>query len=1059
MGLTGYYNEGIYEVEHINLGLWHKIPPTYEIQQTLEYSKILMNGYTYTYDYNSAGGHVERDTDNDTEKVEYKGSGKIDSNMVPSTYQEVGNNIYGAKIYPSDVAYTAAKKDENGNIVDGDGMQMYVVYKITIRNSTTVHVPDVYDELKLYVTSLTNEYDSYKYSIDNTSHVNDSNWEGSEYFKLWNNVDTNIIDNPDEEKNDLYKSYDNYGSVNIDKTTEKYQDRYQLANYDINADHDIEFADENGKRITEEPNNDKEYLRRLSDGIEEGTTNSVYIQFRVTEEFLNDLLAGKGANTSCAVSVAHSVAHHTYTRTDNVWYNTNTIGLEENEGKTTGTPAKYYKDVILNTKLQENKTDDEKTTDENVTKERMAEERNITDAGRDSRDGEGNYYFLHRHLDEYKNTGGLGLLFTLGEQRTISGIVYEDVVTEESKKENANLGNGILDDDEKNRAKGVIVELIDASEEPETNETNKANKYPYVKYPEAKLYQQTGTENTPEGASSKTGNGYKVVDAYAVTDENGYYQFVGVVPGVYKLRFTYSDGTQEMVDATGSKVADITSHDYKSTIMNIDSEKDRNDLYKGAAEFIRNAEESTREEIINATNDYLTAIKDKINYTDLEKNETALSNRQLTEWYKEIYNNNSGIRYNIATDNFIGPTENGEANDEYNSTYTGRYVEEYNRSDFAKNEYRTDYNKSETTIVTKNYINTENTTPMKDVQAVMRSFSPYFSISIENDAADVRNIDENLVLNEGNKNGKNYDYGHRPYYENFNLGLIKTTKTELTLDKIISNIKLTSSSGTVLAQGDPSNTTDYVTALDELKNGESKYARVEMALQELYGTQVETTYRIKLSNISVKDYIEDPMIKDNKPTNEYFGFYFKYGDKGRYGDNNKEDRDIKKQAYLVQATVTQVIDDLDPDYDLLDATVRENVHHPEESRPEGKDRSVETEDQVKVTVDGDKLIFTNWSPIERDADTQIRYKVNGVFREGMDLIYDNAAQITRTKVDYGQVLRTEYKWQEPGTTRLIITPDTGEDRRVLYYIISIIALVIVATGVVIIDRGVLKRKD
>ena len=143
LGLTGYYNIENYTVENINLGLWEKIEPTYDISQSLQYSKAQINGYTYTYDYNDGK------------------NGLIESNMVPATYRQIGAKTYGAKVYPSDIAYTT---EQNPN-----GMEMYVVYKITVSNTTATSIPYIYDEIRLYLTSLTDTFDQDRYELSRST--------------------------------------------------------------------------------------------------------------------------------------------------------------------------------------------------------------------------------------------------------------------------------------------------------------------------------------------------------------------------------------------------------------------------------------------------------------------------------------------------------------------------------------------------------------------------------------------------------------------------------------------------------------------------------------------------------------------------------------------------------------------------------------------------------------------------------------------------------------------------------------------------------------------------
>ncbi len=823
-GLTAYYNDDNFTVENINLGLWRKIEPTYRIQETLEYSKVLMNGYTYTYDY--------VDGDNTY--------GYADSSMIPSTYEQVSATYYGAKVYPSDIAYTAEGKP--------NGMEMYVVYKITVENNTTHQIPNIYDELRLYLTSLTDTFDSARYKLS-TEQVGSDKWEGSQYFGLW------------EEKDGT-------------------------ASYKISEDVNVEGGDQ------------------INDGIVPGNSESVYIRFQVQQGFLEDMLAGTltDERMNGAVTQAHATGHHAYKRTDNVW------SKDESD--------KYYADSKAR--------DQEEIQNE----------------------------FLHRSVDVTNDAGALCLLFVLGEERTISGTVYEDTVTEESTEANENIGNGILDSEEGNRASGVKVELIDAS----TLGTEGIDHH-------AVLYQHT--ENSPKG--------YEVVseeNTILYTNTGGYYEFKGVVPGLYIIKLTYSDGSQKMVGTDGSEIGEITSNDYKSTIINTTE----------AENLIKDAMETKLVDMEN----YINIYKDKSMNSELRE-----SAQKIIEWYKYLYEKDPNNQYNIATDDFE------------------------TRSNFTNYEYS---NADGTTVVTDG-----NGVVVSKFPEITSS-TPYFSISIENDIEDYSLVG---TYEDG--------YAHSPKYERFDLGLIKTTETNLILNKIISDVKLTNSVGTVLVQGDPREALNYVTALDNLPTG-SQYTRVEMELDNLYGTEVETTYRVKIDNSSVKDYIEDR-------EHEHYGYYFKYGD--------------KSNAHLKRTKVTEVIDLVDGDYDVLNSSVEERVAHPEESEHIGEETS-----NVTMTVEAENesrcLKFGDWEGIESGGWTQIEYRANGLFQEDRDLTYDNSARITRMKLDLGATLRTDYVWGDFSRTRIVATPDTGGDRRPIYIVCGVIALIVIATGIVVIKKGILK---
>lgn len=137
------------------------------------------------------------------------------------------------------------------------------------------------------------------------------------------------------------------------------------------------------------------------------------------------------------------------------------------------------------------------------------------------------------------------LIFKLGEQRTITGIVFEDtVVTNNGEK----LGNGTFENDKENVVGNVKVELLDV-EEGKT----------IANLPVSHLYNIKDAENGTKDAN--------ITDAIVTTDGKGNYTLSGLVPGYYFIRFTYGDGTQKIFDVNGNEVSTLLSKDYKSTIV------------------------------------------------------------------------------------------------------------------------------------------------------------------------------------------------------------------------------------------------------------------------------------------------------------------------------------------------------------------------------------------------------------------------------------------------------------------------------------------------------------
>lgn len=129
------------------------------------------------------------------------------------------------------------------------------------------------------------------------------------------------------------------------------------------------------------------------------------------------------------------------------------------------------------------------------------------------------------------------LKITFLEPKTISGYVFEDKTPDDLKtgRERERKGDGKYNANEDGYVVGVTVELIDESSE------NDAYIYP---------------------------NSVKADKAIYTTkkEERGYYEFVGIIPNKYYLKFTYGDGTVIYRNSDESSV-NVTTESYKSTII------------------------------------------------------------------------------------------------------------------------------------------------------------------------------------------------------------------------------------------------------------------------------------------------------------------------------------------------------------------------------------------------------------------------------------------------------------------------------------------------------------
>ncbi len=453
--LACYYDNTTFKVSNINLGLLEQHDPTYNVDENLAYIKVKMKGYTYTYKYGDAP--------------------VTDSRYVPTVQEQNTSKTFTGKIYPTDIAYNVKTETEE--------LQVYVVYSIDVTNTDTTYVDNMYYEQRLYLESLTNSFDTERYTLC----TNDEEDENKDDFALW-------VDN-----------------------------KNGTASYKVNDEKSV-------------------YLN----GIGKEDTKRSYIQFKINKGVVERLLQNdiskeekENAPTKATVN-----AYHEYLRTDNAWkHGKNVRAFEGVKGLNT------YPVSTENNKK----------------------------------------YYVHKTVSKERQAADLYLKLSLGDSRKVSGKVFEDTRTSQSESDNTNLGNGMMDEDEKNTASEVTVDLLNQD-----------------KSTVATLYQVK--DNKAETAI-----------ATVKSNDKGEFEFDGVVPGYYYIRFTYGDGTQKMMPASDV----IKSNDYKSTIINTES--------NNAGTLIKDAMEE--KDPIAKIGSTLPA-----KYNDDQK--------KLVEWYKYLNN----TTYSTATD-------------------------------------------------------------------------------------------------------------------------------------------------------------------------------------------------------------------------------------------------------------------------------------------------------------------------------------------------------------------------------------------------------------------------
>ena len=828
-GLTRYFKNASCYVEDVNLGLMEKYDPNFSIKEELDYIKVKMNGYTYTYKYGA--GSASSDKDKAT---------KIESMYVPTTSIQTLTGFYTAQIYPSDVAYNVESL-KNGN---GQKLQLYVVYKITVLNDETENTEFLYDEQKLYLNSLTNYFDEERYTVCNDENLSD---EHGKDFSLWSNSRTET----------------NNGNT------------YGVTNYDVD---NANSAYKNGIKRNDGTGNDNNAV-------------SSYIQFKMKDDALKAILEGdiNKYHEEKVPTKTTANAYHDYLRTDEMW----TYPSVRSWRGTTSIENEY------------------KLTSGNKTA------------------------FTHHSVNKDASSYSLYVRIKLGSPRTISGKVFEDTATRNVL--DANIGDGIYNNNE-NIAKNVKVELLNAKS---TDDYSTVEDLASDNANIADLYAKDDTNP----------NHYKISKAQQVTKDDGKYEFTGIVPGLYYIRFTYGDGTQKIFTTSGTEVTSIIVNDYKSTTIS-----DAND--NTIVNLIRTANNLSTDDIQKYQNIIL-----KKETGDEEAAKKAL------EWYKYIQNDN--IVYSTATDD-LG----------LRSTFNNNI---YNKDGSIQNG--------------------------EDDVKTMKAFTPISSISIENDTSDTVQIntyeDNNVYKNE---------------YTRFNLGIIKVPNTVIVLEKKITNIELTAQVGSTIISGKPKEIkSPYFSDVDKATTDGSKYSKIEIDNETLYGSKLKTTYTITVKNETEKDYVD----KDQD-----LGNYQNYADTTSIRPKN--------------VTIQQIIDTIDEKYKFQN---QESI---------GKDGNTIT---ISFDNNSKKLVIEGWSSngLSSGQDEVISYTVETLINTtNDDLLFNNKAEVTKIKLDKMTTLQSGFEWKEDKTD-LTITPSTGKNNNTTYLIVGTISLVILSFGIVIIKKKVLEK--
>ena len=318
----------------------------------------------------------------------------------------------------------------------------------------------------------------YSRSISATDiyHLDKNPANGIEVYAIYN---INITNNEKLAEKDIYVE----NKLHIESLTNTFSvKRYELSTTGI-----LKFSNTEGINEAEiaEINNDIKNWKgtnnegevKYSKEIEVASSSSVqkYVQFKVKRDEILRILDMPEGLIEDRQTIAHTIGYHSYTRNEYAWEN------------------------LINSKIKN---------------ELKYENR------------------WHKSIRKIKEDDAPYLKFVLGEDRKITGTIFEDLKDMTGRQQGEALGNGKYDNGE-NKVKAIGVVLVDINGNP------------------IKRYER------------KEDLGYEETDSIIYSNDDGTYTISGITPGDYYLKYIYDNNSSINGNPVNVK-------DYKSTIITND---------------------------------------------------------------------------------------------------------------------------------------------------------------------------------------------------------------------------------------------------------------------------------------------------------------------------------------------------------------------------------------------------------------------------------------------------------------------------------------------------------
>ena len=260
-------------------------------------------------------------------------------------------------------------------------------------------------------------------------------------------------------------------------------------------------------------------------------------------------------------------------------------------------------------------------------------------ADRDSAPGNLNPYDTSTKEDDSDSAPTINIKIAEGAERTLNGIVWEDLRTKELSTSQV-VGDGLRQNDEPivNGATVQLIELVDAAD---------GKQYEYI-WQEMSTgeggYQYVNSDG--KVLSGETG---KVVNGSVIVDKGEYY-FKNYIPGNYIVRFKYGDTEKTLLPKVNEK--SYNGHDYKSTAYQGGADLDQEWYDLGNTDLMDSNvsdakdNEARRLQVINYSKVMKFNVADVLYSVENEKQELYKDFRENTWMYADTAKLRIQVEYN-----------------------------------------------------------------------------------------------------------------------------------------------------------------------------------------------------------------------------------------------------------------------------------------------------------------------------------------------------------------------------------------------------------------------------